>query len=178
MMTIRPAEPGDAEALCVTAPSVLFLDIDGVMNTVGGAACAGGRSLFTPASVRSLDRIVGESGCGVVVSSSWRVDAMEELEGALERHGLGLVLARIIGRTPVLHPSDLPTREDEIGCWLQESKFEGRLAILDDESSLGELSHWHVRIRDSEGLGEASAVRALELLAHGKTFLQGGATGR
>ena len=150
---------------------LLFLDIDGVMNTVGGMSLHKSKSVFTPASVIALRRIMQATACRVVISSSWRMDQMSLLETVFADHGLHMILERIIGSTPVLDPRDAPTREDEIGCWLHGSPYRGRMAILDDEPCLGELSPWHVRIPNDAGLDEFSALEAVKLLTEGMPFV-------
>jgi len=149
---------------------VLFLDIDGVMNSPESMTANRSKAVFLPGAVAALRAIMARTGCRVVISSSWRGDQLENLRDALAAHGLGGVVRAIIGTTPVLHPSDHPTREDEIGCWLHRERYEGRLAILDDEPSLGELSPWHVAIRDTEGLVPSSADKAVLLLLRGRPF--------
>ena len=105
-----------------------------------------------------------------MISSSWCVDQMGNLKDTLTRHGLELVVDSIIGSTPLLNPDDYPIREDEIGCWLHHSGHQGRIAILDDEPMFGELTPWHVRIRDSVGLDEPAAFLAVRLLTTGVPF--------
>lgn len=153
----------------VTDP-ILFLDIDGVMNTPSGMSSNRSNAIFTPSAVAGLRRIVTETDCAIVISSSWREDQMGNLKDTLISHGLELVVDRIIGSTPVLSPNDHPTREDEIGCWLHHSCHQGRIAILDDEPMFGELTPWHVRIRDSVGLDEPAAFWAVRLLTTGVPF--------
>jgi HAD domain in Swiss Army Knife RNA repair proteins len=149
---------------------LLILDIDGVMNTVTGMSLHKSKAVFTSDSVIALRRIVQATDCCVVISSSWRVDQWGYLQDVFVNHGLDTVRDRIIGCTPVLDPFDNPTREDEIGCWLNTSRYSGRLAILDDEEVFGELSPWHVRIKDSVGLEELTASHAVKLLTEGQPF--------
>ena len=149
---------------------LLFLDIDGVMNTVGGMSLHKSKAVFTPASVIALRRIIQATACRVVISSSWRMDQMSLLETVFADHGLHMILERIIGSTPVLDPCDDPTREDEIGCWLHGAQYRGRMAILDDEPCLGDLSRWHVAVEESQGLVQKHATASIELLNRGPLF--------
>jgi hypothetical protein len=149
---------------------ILFLDIDGVMNTLDGMASNKSNAVFTVSAVAGLRRIVCDTDCAIVISSTWREDRMGNLKDALISHGLGVVVERIIGFTPLLSPNDHPTRTDEIGCWLHHFGHQGRIAILDDEPLFGELTPWHVCIRDSVGLNEAGALWAVRLLTTGVPF--------
>ena len=149
---------------------ILFLDIDGVMNTLDGIVSNKSNAIFTTSAVAGLRRIVTETDCAIVISSSWREDQMGNLKDTLIGHGLELVVDSIIGSTPLLNPDDYPIREDEIGCWLHHSGHYGRIAIVDDEPMLGELTPWHVRIGDSVGLDESAALWAVRLLTTGIPF--------
>lgn len=128
------------------------------------------KSVFLPGAVKGLSKIIKETGSSVVISSSWRMDQMSLLETVFADHGLHMILERIIGSTPVLDPCDDPTREDEIGCWLHGAQYRGRMAILDDEPCLGDLSRWHVAVEESQGLVQKHAAASIELLNRGPLF--------
>lgn len=99
---------------------ILFLDIDGVMNTTTSfpSKC----EIFTSSAVENLKEIVTATGCDVVISSTWREDKMNRLHAVLKAHGLRIVSENVIGSTPLLDCTDLPTREDEIDCWLHTKR--------------------------------------------------------
>lgn len=141
-------------------PPILFLDIDGVMNTTTGGSC----EAFTRRAVENLREIVAATGCAVVISSSWRENKMERLHDVFKAHGLGAVREKIIGSTPLLDSADLPAREDEIGCWLHANGLPPAMAILDDEPFTGTLKRWLVQTSCETGLTEAHARRAIALL--------------
>ncbi len=141
---------------------ILFLDIDGVMNTTTNipSNC----EIFTTCAVEGLRQIVTATGCEVVISSTWRENRMERLHEVLKAHGLGIVSEKIIGSTPLLDCADFPTREDEIDCWLHTNGWPRGLAILDDEPFGGHLRPWLVRTSCETGLTKAHAKRAITLL--------------
>jgi len=131
---------------------VLFLDIDGVMKTFPPLPDFNPATAFSPAAVDGLRKILRDTCCDLVISSSWREDNLPALDRAWELHGLEFVKSRIIGVTPVLDPADNPAREDEIDCWLSNHQFKGRMAILDDEVMQGDLRPWQVLTNQEKGL--------------------------
>lgn len=117
---------------------VLFLDIDGVLNS---------RKFFTskewlvnsmnptsqidPKAVEILNRIVFKTECVVVVSSTWRLyHSYDKIAKMLEAKGYNH--SNIIGQTPDLAQYD-KNRADEISMWLACNKQVDAYAILDDE---------------------------------------------
>jgi len=141
---------------------ILFLDVDGVMNTTANHPT--NSEVFTRCAVESLREIVTVTGCEVVISSTWREDKMDRLHEVLKAHGLGIVSKNIIGSTPLLDCTDYPTREDEIDCWLHSNGWPQSLAILDDEPFAGNLKPWLVQTSCEIGLTKPHARRAIELL--------------
>jgi len=153
-------------------PSVLFLDIDGVMRVFPSAADSCLKTGFTARAISGLREIVASTACDIVISSTWREDSMDLLNQALEFHGLGIATSRIIGGTPFLDPADNPTREDEIDYWLSDHQFNGRMAILDDEILDADLRPWQVLTFQETGLTPRLAQRAIQLLKSGPVFGQ------
>jgi hypothetical protein len=113
---------------------VLFLDIDGVLNSdsyrylqpMGTRE----REMFDPAAVETLNAITACWELQIVVSSSWRL--MVDVEDLLRSNG---VEAEIVGRTPVR----AGPRGHEIGLWLAEHPEVTAYVILDDDCDMGEL---------------------------------------
>ena len=83
------------------ARPLLFLDVDGVLNTT---TMAGGAALH-PALLRRLAALVRETECEIVLSSSWRNEPThrETLLAALD--ALGVARARFVDATPRLSPA-------------------------------------------------------------------------
>jgi len=140
---------------------VLFLDIDGVINTMaecGYRRCFGEgvaklterRMLsskvypFDPTSMYYLHNIIKETGCKIVVSSTWRTD-LEEMKSWFAD---GIIKDAIIDRTP--YSKELPQeyidtirsyrgsiqRGDEIKHYLNTHPEINKYAILDDDSDM------------------------------------------
>jgi hypothetical protein len=147
---------------------VLFLDIDGVMNTTDSIVRNKSNRIFTPESVRCLQKIVTETGCKIVISSTWREeDQWKILPQVFTDNGLASVLDRIIDRTPILPAEDGPTREDEIDCWLAAQDYAGPYAILDDIPFDGEHACRLVRTSTDTGLTATECRRAIDILLNG-----------
>ena len=84
-------------------PKILFLDIDGVLNSAKWYARQRNGlddlAHFDPTLVRRVDEIAGRTGAAVVISSAWRLShPLDELRTLLRR--AGLVRAPMIGETP------------------------------------------------------------------------------
>jgi hypothetical protein len=129
---------------------VLFLDIDGVLNSDDwDDRLRDDRAkpiidqypycLFDPDAISRLNRIHAETSCLLVVSSMWRTGHTEtQLQGIFDRVG---IIPRIHSYTPIgqfQHPSGLwsaGTRGEEIAAWQRENEFNyanNRYVILDD----------------------------------------------
>lgn len=112
---------------------ILFLDIDGVLNSERSSLALGGYPhSFEPADLAKFDWVaVGlirefckVSECSIVLSSTWRMyrELMERAAEALD--------LPIIDRTPDHGSYD--TRASEIAAWLAEHPEVTRFAIVDD----------------------------------------------
>lgn len=137
---------------------VLFLDIDGVLNST--RSCIANRGYphdFTPACRNMFDEIAVKLVQGlcrhgdikVVVSSAWRIGRTHEEIG----RGLGLPT---IGKTPSLPAS----RGHEIAHWLASHPEVERYAIVDDDPDmLTEQLPFFVQTDGHEGLTHAAFTK-------------------
>lgn len=102
---------------------VLFLDVDGVLNTYGNG------SLYTlnKNKMHMLSYIIKQTKAEIVISSTWRLDpfAMSRLSKRLNYKN-----ARIYGVTP---RSPTGFRGQEIRSWLREHPEVSKYCILDDD---------------------------------------------
>lgn len=135
----------------VTATRVLFLDIDGVLNShrtcigLGGFPhdfSAEGMALVDHAALGLVRGLCRVGGVSVVLSSSWRII-----------HGFASVAAGldlpVVDRTPSLGGC----RGDEIADWLARHPGVERYAIVDDSSDmLPEQLPFFVRTDGFDGL--------------------------
>lgn len=108
---------------------ILFLDIDGVCNSAAYARSLGKGGLLgiDPVPAARVRRIIAETGCKVVLSSTWRL--MEKNREAVRRE-----VCDFIDITP-RYPNG--PRGEEIRTWLVDNVKQADLeayAILDDDS--------------------------------------------
>ena len=144
---------------------ILFLDIDGVMNTTDSALRHRGGHVFTRDAVEALRWIVRETDCEIVISSTRRREGVEAMRALFTRNGLVAEGARIIGSTPcfVEHDTD-DWREDEIEAWLDGHGCKVKLAILDDKPITGPMRKHLILTDHDSGLTMALAWRVAALL--------------
>ena len=112
---------------------VLFLDIDGVLNTP--KMCGRfGIDFIDNILVALVARIVNETDAKIILSSTWRIDEKDRNLVIRELAEYGLAIHDC---TPVLTgvggwiASGRPERRDEIQAWLDQNPVT-RFAILDD----------------------------------------------
>ena len=142
---------------------VLFLDIDGVLNSHRTVVALngyphdvspGGLAQFDMVAVALLRGLCKAGGVQIVLSSTWRLDR----EWAKIGPALGLP---IIDRTP----SMLGPRGNEIACWLDDKPVE-RYAILDDDSDmLPEQMPYFVKTMHEDGMTWQPFVKLCELFS-------------
>lgn len=142
---------------------VLFLDIDGVLNSHRSAYAFGGfpfdvdkhRNRFDEVAVALVRNVCKASGAQIVLSSSWRTDK------DWQRIGRGLDLP-IVDRTPYLHPGP---RGAEIAAWLAAHPEIEDYAILDDDGDmLDEQRPFFVQTTHEDGVTFALMQRLAALL--------------
>ena len=100
---------------------VLFLDIDGVVNNKRTKENFKGFMAIDPAMAALVQRIVRNTGCEIVLSSSWRLfqNGRDEIERKI---------CKFADITPILHAP----RGYEIKVWLTRHPEIEHYAILDD----------------------------------------------
>lgn len=146
--------------------AALFLDVDGVLNR-----CDKSPSRLEFDLLANLARIVAATDCGIVLSSTWRLNpsALEELALAFEACGLA-----IAGMTPDLcglSESGIfmaKERGEEIQAWMNENGTPERFCIIDDSSDMAHLRMHLVQTDSFEGLTETIAERVIKMLTQGR----------
>lgn len=163
---------------------IIFLDIDGVLNTERHHKYCYENGLdnsdeygyvFDPVAVKNLERIVNETGADIVISSSWKYSGLSTL---LDMWSDRALPGRVIDTTPdtesdefLLH-ADLENFEF-LGCrgyeikeWLlAHGKTVSQYAILDDEQEMlpDQQSHF-VQTNPTVGITEEDAEKAIAIL--------------
>lgn len=150
---------------------VLFLDVDGVLNTDGVLELSwmlGNKSnALCPHRIRLVSQIVQETDAEIVVSSDWRLD---EHKPALDilRAALCMWALPIHSLTPDLSTAGYrPARWQEIESWINCTDDDiDNFVILDDRYDAGmpKFENNFVRTTEEEGLTETLAAKAIEIL--------------
>ncbi len=170
---------------------LIFLDIDGVLNSVawqdtqrqrGGYGLGPYRVAYwarriDPAAVQRLNRLLAGTGAAVVVSSAWRtLLTRQELTFCLTENGF---MGEIIGETPekeAVMDYGFPaavSRWEEIALYLAGWGQTPEYAILDDDPMPDAPTENFVRTDYKVGLTDADADRAITILNGAITILTG-----
>ncbi|ARP53658.1 hypothetical protein ALFP_1771 [Alcaligenes faecalis] len=149
---------------------VIFLDIDGVLNSNRSAKALGGMPwpgkakdrdwhLFDPVAVGLLQKACEETGAVCVLSSSWRMGMdSQDVSQLAERLGV-----RIVGLTRDTSYSE--PRGDQIADWLSDHPEVSRYAIVDDDADmLDEQKEFFVKTSFREGLLFEHYMRLVSIL--------------
>ena len=113
---------------------VLFLDIDGVLNSERSCAAFDGyphdftakaMGMFDMVAVALIRKLCHKTDCSIVLSSTWRItSAPHEVANGLD--------LPVMDKTPVLNGP----RGIEIAAWLNEHPEVTKYAIVDDNSDM------------------------------------------
>lgn len=138
---------------------VLFLDIDGVLNRYDMFEGKGSREIISDEMVARINRVIKETGCSVVISSSWRlIMSLNELNLLLEEHGF--LSEAIIDRTP-----HIDRRDNEILVWLRDHQDVTKFAVVDDEASdLTEVKDQLVQTSFDTGILDEHTEQLIKIL--------------
>lgn len=151
---------------------VLFLDIDGVLNHekhyqwlhYSGEATSFQKTHpycnFNPVSVKLLNKIIDETGCEIVLSSSWRFDGITKINNIFDKVG---IKHKIIDVTPSLGSL---CRGKEIDKWLSEHPEVTKYVIVDDDTDMEEhqLDFFVNTDANEDGLNKNLTNKIIELL--------------
>ena len=161
---------------------VVFLDIDGVLNTKWWYTQMDRNTpkdkygyAFDPNAVANLKKIIDETGADIVISSSWKSFGISELEDMWQDRGLP---GKLIGITPntvsdeMLLNADLDHMElfsirgTEIKEWLtKHGKHVSHYAIIDDMDNMLTEQRLHFVKTDPEiGITVDDAEKAIMIL--------------
>lgn len=158
----RPCRDGAAYAPTV-ARKVIFLDIDGVMNSVATRPQdpRGLIDFLDPRNIDVLNTIVRATGAVVVVSSTWRLTMpFAALRATFAAAGC---TAEIVDITPDI---DARQRVLEVAAWLaRQPEPPARFVVLDDDFYMPAFPDRLVRTRKLHGLCADELPLVLALLA-------------
>jgi hypothetical protein len=137
---------------------VLFLDLDGVLNTIDSRDC--NMSAFDPNLVDNLYTILQTTGARIVVSSSWRFggyhigsDIYKAFSNACKcldngKIKLSTIMDSIVGVT-----IDAPcSREQEVLYYVEEFDIKKFVALDDMDTHFPSNPNWLILTDDRDGL--------------------------
>lgn len=138
---------------------VLFLDIDGVLNTTRSFIYVKQSNLpidtLDPVACSLLKYIQEETDCKIVISSTWRIlSSLEEISKA--------VGIKVTDKTPEINSRH---RGTEIDLWMQQNYYPPKYVILDDDSDMleSQMSNF-VKTEFNEGLLWKHVEKIIQLL--------------
>lgn len=148
-------------------PPVLFLDIDGVLNSaqylMRNPGCFDRKNeanAFDPVACLRLEQVLVRTGSLIVLSSTWRL--MHKLEQMTEfLHTRGAPSSKFIGKTPSLSGY----RGKEVQAWLREHPEVTRFAIVDDDSDMEPYMDRLVKTSWDSGLLDCHVEELVKLLS-------------
>lgn len=151
-----------------TSKNIIFLDIDGVMNTYNQMwrqrRTTGNviNENWCPVACRNVKLLCEYFNARIVISSTWRIERdLQELRQILKDNNINPGL--LVGTTPVLchhERDDNLCRGDEIKQWLEENDCRS-FVIIDDISAsdfLEEQQENLIIVDPNAGLAEKEAV--------------------
>ena len=167
---------------------ILFLDIDGVLNTKWWYTQMDKNTprdkygyAFDPNAVTNLKKILDETGADIVISSSWKcwgLPALKEmwrnrkLPGKLLDITPDIMSDELLLNVELSSTDQLYTRGCEIKGWLLQHKDEDvRYVIIDDmDNYLSEQQSRFVQTDPEIGLSETDAVKVKLLFKQQSTY--------
>lgn len=167
---------------------VIFLDIDGVLNTESYITAVWDvvermdkisnsknnimeylhdqyGSLFDPMAIRFLKHICDQTGAKIVISSTWRHSGLGEMQDMWKHRNLP---SEVIGITPDHSRKTGSTlqRGKEIAEWLSEHTDVESYVIIDDDADMeSEQFRNFVNTDPQYGLTKSDAKKAIEILS-------------
>jgi len=157
---------------------VLFLDIDGVLNSrtfyLQKVGTPDGRDLlafdvehFDPRAVDLLNGVISHTDALVVISSAWRlIHSPGAISRMLRQKGFhGRVIDRTPGGCDAFNAYGARGRNNEIRLWLDGAREVESFAIVDDDHDAGVgYAPYFVQTEFETGLTETHAEKLIKIL--------------
>lgn len=166
---------------------IIFLDIDGVINTPfihnkTPKSCSSSDGIVSNfQAIKLLNWIYSEHKFDIVITSTWRLGtSLSSLQGILIHSGLNPKI-KVLGFTPDLRSTlkydkhiKLPfnkhifihtRRGHEIDEWIKSNNYEGDFIILDDDSDMWKYKNKLIQLNSTDGLTMSKALEVLSRLS-------------
>lgn len=155
---------------------ILFLDIDGVLNTkfwYGQGKRDKYGSVFDPNAVDNLAKIIEETGADIVISSSWKYMGLSMLRRMWKDRNLP---GKVVDVTPDIMCDELLMNEEDINYlynrgseikgWLLQHKDEDiQYVILDDfDNILPEQQSHFIQTDHDVGITNVNVKQAIMIM--------------
>lgn len=158
--------------LKVVDMNIIFLDIDGVLNSIDSAlAFRNDEHLFLlnrkesldPVSVGLLQHLCEETDAKIVISSTWRhLFTIDEFKGIFASYGWEDFPITGCTTTDRIHPSS-SKRGYEIQHWLNNNAWKNYIILDDDSDMLDEQSEQFIHISNIHGFRSTHYCKALRI---------------
>lgn len=149
---------------------VIFLDIDGVLNSLSGLIERGGQTLMGifHEHEKVLDWVLRLTDAKVIISSSWRIGTpLDEFKYSVFSYkSIGKAVIGVTPRIP-----DASRGEEIQKCILEHQGSIKRFVILDDDSDMGSLFGHLVQTDNNYGLTAVEGLKTITKLM-GEEFVQ------
>merc|ERR1711937_456837 len=136
---------------------VLFLDVDGVLHSYFAKRES---ELFRRDCMQRLKKIVNETGCKIVLSSSWR--ATPERKATVNRHLQSYGIAPVHDCTRIRGNEYL--RHEDVLFWVKQNPQVGDRWIAIDDLPMPQLGQHYVQTEPDEGLVDHNVKHAIRIL--------------
>ena len=141
---------------------VIFLDFDGVITIPP-------KWHLNANKIKWIKKIVDETGAKIVVSSSWRMNSVEETIDKMIRHPKicprnKMLLWFVDNLYDVTHTYK-GLRGQEIKDWLNEHPEVENYVIIDDDGDMLDEQIYHfIQTNYEHGIGESETIYAIKIL--------------
>lgn len=143
---------------------ILFLDIDGVLNSLSSVLALGDPNHhLDPVCIKLIERLCKETDAKIVISSAWRIGrTAEALQVTLAKLGAVEIAHRIVGRTGDGYNGH---RGRQIKEWIEVNAPECSYVIVDDDSDmLPAQKPYFVKTSFEDGFRAAHYKKAMVIL--------------
>jgi hypothetical protein len=134
---------------------ICFLDVDGVLHSYFARTES---QLFRKDCMTRLKKIVDETGCKIVLSSSWR--ATPERKARVNHHLNSYGIKSCVDSTRIRHDEYL--RHEDILHWVKQHPTDRWIAI--DDLPMPQLREHYIQTEPETGLTDMNVRNAIRVL--------------